>query len=76
MSGERWSCLRSQLPPLIPTAVVFDACDGSTAVAGLLAEFDDAGIDPDEAAAVVAAALGEFGRLGLLVGSEPAGGPP
>lgn len=58
-------------------AVVFDACDGASAPAGLVTDLVEiAGLDADQAEAAVARSLVELVVLGLLAGTEHQGPPP
>jgi hypothetical protein len=58
-------------------ALVFDACDGSTRTAALLAELHEAGAgDVDEVRAMLTERLAELADLGLLVGTDAPPPPP
>src|SRR4051794_38446034 len=63
------------LDPL--AAVLFDACDGVTVRADLIAEISEAlAQDTSEVTDQVELAIRNFGALGLLLGIEPSAPPP
>lgn len=58
-------------------AIVFDACDGATETASLVAELCEVlGLQAADATAAIDASLASFHEAGLLVGSEPPPEPP
>lgn len=59
------------------TAIVFDACDGSTPLADLVEEFSDVlGIDASVVRIQVAEALVALASVGALEGTTPTERPP
>jgi PqqD family protein of HPr-rel-A system len=59
------------------SAVVFDACDGESPPAALVADLVDVGgVDADQAQVLIARTLVELAVLGLLAGTEYEAPPP